>query len=256
MLDVSDPEDLIAELDTDGIEKTVLFGYNGFGYDRKYAQDVRIEELARRYPDRIIPFICDLDFKDPRLIPYVEKKLDEDVFRGLGEILLGHKVIKEMYFSDISYSDSSVISLFHSAAEYRVPVLVHVDPPYKQDFLPALEECRNTTFIWAHIGYNFLGDFGGTEQNTDVIKDLLESYPNLYFDISHWKISPVYLLAEAWRSLIESYSDRFLIGTDMTDHYNYQSVWLPAYRRILDSMTQECRAKMSRANLLKICNCC
>jgi len=254
-LDVSEPADLIEELDNDAIEKTVLFGFHGFSFAEKYAQDKMIEKMYLEYPNRIIPFLCDLDPGDSQVTSYVEKKLSEGVFKGLGEILFGHKIIKEMYFNEISYSHSAVISLFKTAGEFNVPVLVHVDPPYQKDFETALKECGNTVFVWAHAAYDFLFEFGGKERTTDEIRNLLDTYPNLHFDISHWKISPVYMLSEPWKRLLEEYSDRFLFGTDMTDSYKDQAVWIPCYKKILGLIDKKCSTVIGRDNVLRICNC-
>ena len=253
-LDVSNTDDLIRELDADGIEKTVLFGYHGFRYSSPHAQDTHVEKTHKNHPQRIIPFLCDLDFGDSHLLEYVEEKLKRGVFRGVGEILIGHKPIKETYFSDIDFTDSVVIELFRLIGDCNAPVLVHVDPPYQNDFEMILDSCQETKFICAHIAYDFLSEFGGKERDVGEVERLLAKYPHLYFDISHWKISPIYLLSESWRRCLEKHSERFVFGTDMTDHYTDQSVWIPAYRRILDSLNPSCTKDIGRENILRICD--
>jgi predicted TIM-barrel fold metal-dependent hydrolase len=253
-LNLSAPQELIKELDCDNISSTVLFGFNGFQFDTPHAQDDAVESLYNRYPDRIIPFLCDIDFKDKDIMSYIENKLSNNIFYGIGEILLGHTQIKEMYFSEVTFSDSIAIDVYSLAGRYNAPVMIHVDPPFWTDFENILSMCRNTNFICPHIAYDFLTVFGGKERDAKWVSQKLDDYPNLNFDISHWKISPIYLLESDWIEVLEIYNDRFIFGTDMTDNYLKQSLWVTAYKEILSSINNESAQNISQRNILRLCN--
>ncbi len=250
---VSSQEELIAQLDADGIERTVLFGFHGASFREDHAQDMQVERIFRKYPERIIPFLCDIDFTDPGFLSYVENRLSAGFFRGIGEILVGHEVMKQLYFTDVSLCDTRVIELCTLAGEKKVPVLVHVDPPYMDDFRKLVSACCTTDFICAHAAYDFLSPFGGKEQNPGEIDELLREFSNLYFDISHWKISPLYLVSAPWQDLLEKYCRRFLFGTDMTDSYLLQSVWMHGYKRILQELSEDAAHAVGKETVSILC---
>ncbi len=242
----SDGNDLLEEMDRDGIEQTILFGYHGLEHEQLHAQDQAVAALHDAYPDRIIPFITDIDISNSDFTEYVSNLLEGSIFRGIGELLLGHDLFHRQFFPSLKLDDPAVRELFSLAAGYGVPVLMHVDTPYMDQFERLLAACPKTICICPHLAYHFLEPFGGHEVEQQVVAHLLESYENLYFDISLWKISPIYLQDEAWLHLLEDRSDRLMFGTDMTGHYTRQSVWLPAYRAILDQLSPSAAENIGR----------
>jgi hypothetical protein len=69
------------------------------------------------------------------------------------------------------------------------------------------------TWIGAHMG--------GDPEHPDHLEALLEKYPNLYFDTSatKWQVREVSPRAEAIRSLVTRYADRFLFGSDLVTRH-------------------------------------
>jgi hypothetical protein len=83
-----------------------------------------------------------------------------------------------------------------------------------------LEMFPDVNWIGAHMG--------GDPEHPDHLQELLERYPNLYFDTSatKWQVREVSQRPEAIRSLVCRFPDRFLFGSDLVtrhllhaDHY-------------------------------------
>jgi len=243
-------KDIINQMDSDNISRTVLFGYNGLRFNKtEHSQDIAVIDAFKAEPFRIIPFLCDFNFDEVGLA-YVTKHLSEGVFKGIGEILLGHSTVRKSAFPNVFYDSKEAKRIFHAVAEFSVPILVHVDPPFIENFCRLLESCPQGKFIWAHCAYDFTLPFGGKEKSPKWLEALLTRHENLMFDISMWKISPLYLIDEKWLRLLESHSDRFLFGTDMTGPYTLQSVWMRSYEFILRSLSTEAICRIGYENLI------
>ena len=254
-MNVSSVQELLEELDSDGLARTVLFGYNGMKFNEaRHSQDQKILEVYQTAPDKIIPFLCDFDFADPDIEQYLSDNLGKGLFKGVGEILIGHSIIRELSFKNITYFDDRVVNSFKLISEYDVPILVHVDLQFADDFVRALRECNKSKFIWAHTAYDFTAPFGGVENNPDVIEAYLNRFDNLFFDISMYKISPVYFMDEKWLKLLEKHHDRFLFGTDMTNKYKNQSIWIKAYEAVFKKLGSESVKMITEKNILRLCN--
>lgn len=155
----------------------------------------------------------------------------------------------EHSFKGKSMTDEAPIRIFRLMGKYGLPVLIHADLEFSQEMETVLELCPRTSFIWAHIAYNFCSSFGGSCRSVDEVKAFLDGYSNLYFDISHWKISPIYLCEVPWQDLLNQYSKRFLFGTDMSENYLMESVWLPSYKLILSGLDVEARYNIEERNI-------
>lgn len=244
---------LQAQMKKDGFTKTVLFGYHGLQLlPEPHQQDKQILNFSRQYPDRIIPFFCDLDFYAEDCPEYVCKCVEQDGFKGLGEILLGHTPIHNLSFENKSMTDDEPIHIFQMMGKYGLPVLFHADPQFAAQSETAISLCPQTNFIWAHAAYNFCGSYGGNGRSPDEIERMLSAHPNLYFDISHWKISPIYLYEPDWLALLSAHSDRFVFGSDMSENYLTESVWVPAYMLILSALGTCEQEKIMGENLLQL----
>jgi len=244
---------LVEQLRRDGIDRTVLFGYHGLKlFDEPHRQDAQVARFFAEHPTRIIPFFCDFDFYAPDALDYAGRQARGGVFRGLGEVLLGHAPIRDACFPGRRMTDPEPVAVFRLMGEWGLPVLAHADPEFFEDMRQVLALCPETDFIWAHIAYDFPAPYGGTCREPPEIEALLDRHPNLYFDISHWKISPIYLCEGAGQALLERRSDRFLFGADMSEDYLTEAAWLGAYRRILEGLSPGARASISGENLEKL----
>ena len=136
--------------------------------------------------------------------------------------------------------------------EFGLPVLFHADPQFAAQSETAISLCPQTNFIWAHAAYNFCDPYGGTGRSPEDIDRMLSACPNLFFDISHWKISPIYLYEPDWLALLSARSERFIFGTDMSENYLTESVWIPAYKLILSALDICKQKKIAGENFLKL----
>lgn len=249
----SDPSVLLRELDDDGIGKTVLFGYHGLSFGSEaHAQDVGVRELAQRNPGRFLPFCCDFDLFGDDGVEYVENRLGVDGFAGLGELLVYHTPVRSLSFETRSMLDRGFIQCCKSAGKFGKPVLFHADPVFRHQALEAISRCPETSFIWAHAAYDFCRDYGGGPCDASYARSLLENHPNLNFDISSWKISPLHLFEQPWFELLEGYSDRFIFGSDMTGDYSLERVWLPAYWELRRRLGPKAQADIFGGTILRL----
>ena len=76
-------------------------------------------------------------------------------------------------------------------------------------FVRMLEMFPDLTWIAAHMG--------GDPEHADHLEELLERYPNLYFDTSaaKWQVREVSAHRDAVRGLLMRRPDRFLFGSDL-----------------------------------------
>jgi predicted TIM-barrel fold metal-dependent hydrolase len=81
-------------------------------------------------------------------------------------------------------------------------------------FRALLEAFPEVTWIAAHMG--------GDPEHPDHLESLLERYPHLMFDSSaaKWQVREVSARAEAVRSLMCRYPDRFLFGSDLVSRHH------------------------------------
>jgi predicted TIM-barrel fold metal-dependent hydrolase len=186
--------------------------------------------LARQYPDRFVvsyrlPINRStamkgiLDGEEVRRIGIeVEKALKSGLYRGLGEIITyGGRAIP----SNISPDSPLIRSIVELAGRYNVPINIHCPADSWAEMDRLLKAYPQTVVIWAHAGFYL---------SPSVIGDFLRGFPNLYFDLSlvhpPWTsnrsgpfryIIPILqgqVIGAAWRQLLESYPDRFLLGFD------------------------------------------
>ena len=251
----SDMAKLIAQMDADGFDKTVLFGFQGMNISgTAHIQDKAVLMCARENPGRILPFLCDFDFYNENAPEYIRKFAAADEFYGVGEVLYGHTAIRKQYLSDRPIDGEDAIAVYRTAGSCGLPVLMHADPQYRNEFENAIEQCPETNFIWAHIAYDFNATYGGAGCAVSYIKSLCDRFSNVFFDISHWTASPLYLCADEWRGLLESRSDRFLFGMDMTGDYMTERVWLRGYQEILSGLSEEARHNIYGKNVMDLLN--
>lgn len=76
-----------------------------------------------------------------------------------------------------------------------------------------LSEFSDMTWIAAHMG--------GDPEHPDHLEDLLERYPNLYFDTSatKWQVREVSAHRDGIRDLVSRRPDRFLFGSDLVTRH-------------------------------------
>lgn len=208
------------------------------GYSNKY--DIAVEDFVKKYNEQegnkivIYPFLCGFDPTNPASLQYIEGKLQQGLFKGIGEIFLYEIEVRwvKTTMQQESLNHPVVLSICDIAAKYNVPLVIHCDSQKSlieysaEDSLEyLLSQKSNTIIVWAHAGLNKFSN----AYHYDVVSTLLSKYPNLYCDISPMDysqqvstLSRTYLdiyFSDNWINLYQTFSDRFLFGT------NYNSLF-------------------------------
>ncbi len=110
-------EDVIADMDSAGIEKSVLLPLDlrttGYGY----VPNDHIADLVRQYPDRFIGFACVDPHMGTEAIAELERSVKELGLKGLGE-LDGTK-------QNFCPSDREVYPLYETCVQLDIPIVFH-----------------------------------------------------------------------------------------------------------------------------------
>jgi len=259
-------------LDQANISKVLLFG-----------PPAPLQNVYRKYPDRVIPFLSffRVDPSTGKLIisherlEQVERLLKSGLFKGIGEILLRfHGSVEGAPEGAHNPADDPLmLKLYDLAAQYSVPVNVHVDFKYSDELERALEHNRKATIIWAHCGAT--GTAAGiVHAAPPLIRRMMDKHPNLFADLS---LSNPYTLGERaptqeelftnpdgsikqeWKDLFEDYSDRFMWGLDMviSSEGYYEKVELTVkatnyYRSLLGQLSPEAAENIAYKTIERI----
>lgn len=172
-------------------------------------------ELYRAAPDRVIPIYglyrdpeaWSTWYHDPGLLGRVRKALAGGAYKGIGEVhLIG---------GFVSHWKNPVIAgLFDMAAEFDVPVLIHVEFSRANYTLGLCNAHPGTRFLLAHAG---------SMLKPSEVQRVLDGCPNVTVELSArdpWRHQRNRIsdesgkLKKEWRDLILAYADRIMIGSD------------------------------------------
>ena len=140
----------------------------------------------------------------------IQASLESGFFKGYGEVLLRLHPLKGVAPNGVNVpvNDPVMLKLYNMAADYNLPVNVHVDSRYSKELEKALHYNRKTIIIWAHCGY----------ANHALIRAMFEKHPNLFGDLSiladpYKKYARTLtdfkgFLKPEWKKLFEDFSDR------------------------------------------------
>lgn len=189
----------------------------------------------------------------------LERQLGTGHFYGIGEIPLRHSPTKRNPGGDAYPADDSrVLRIYDLAANFDVPVNVHVEYEYASELERALSHSRGTIIIWAHMG----------DAPAELVGSLMRRHPNLYADISCR--NPYYernrtldeqsltdgtgRLKKEWRDLFEEFPDRFLFGLDLgaPARYGVLDEVISYSRNVLGQLTTSTADKIARENAMKL----
>jgi predicted TIM-barrel fold metal-dependent hydrolase len=180
--------------------------------------------LHARAPKRIVPVLRPYRTRadmltwtqDPSVLEYVEERLRQGGYRGIGEFhLYGGRA-----------TDPVPLAFAELAARHGLVLHAHADAAAVQE----LAQLRpDVTVLWAHAG---MGAPPG------IVEAMLEAHPNLYADLAlRSDVAPGGQLDPAWAALFQRYSDRFMIGTD---------TWIPSQWDRLPELMDRVRAWLAQ----------
>jgi hypothetical protein len=194
-----------------GIDRIVLFG--NISEPSAQATDQLAWEQYQREPSHVYPSFAGFPIYDKEGLTYVQEKLEQG-YMNIGEIAAASTyspVVSNVKWKANHPNDGYFPQIYELAAKYRVPILLHIDPPNGEPIMhleEALEQHPDTNIIFGHANaYN----------PPDNIKMLLAKHSNLYIDFfagftAYSRDSTNKL--QDFIPLMEQYPDRFMLSTD------------------------------------------
>lgn len=205
--------------------------------------------LAYQYdPELFIPYFSGFDLHDPGCLTVIKNNLEKGYF-GLGEIAAASTaspVVSRVEWKAEHPMDGYLPQIYDLAAEYKAPLLLHIDPPGGMPVAKleqALDEHPQTTFIFAHINaYN----------TSEEIDRLLSAHPNLYADFfaGFTMFNPAGGDAESFIPVMKKFPDRFMVSTDSGYGIESEKQAIEAIYRFIDLLDDpELARKIAHDNL-------
>lgn len=238
------------------------------------ATDVLVAAAVKQLPDqqrkRFHPFLSGFNPNDKNSDAHIRRmlELDPGLWQGIGEVFTRHDDLTALIDGDTPRANNEAMSrIYHLAAEYDLPVLLHSNITSKRErnplFLQEIEEpLRNhphVRFIWAHAGSSMEIHRHQTKLDflLPTLERLLADYPNLYIDLS-WSVLEPYLLDadgkpdRRWLALVERHPERFMLGSDVVGRFDGLGDYLSTYRPFLDALPEPVAHKVARDNFLAV----
>jgi len=179
-------------------------------------------KLYEKAPKAIVPFLRpyrtreDMEswHSDPAVQAYVEERLKQGIYRGIGEFHLGAAHVEAPIVKRIA----------ELGAERDLFLQAHVDDVTIEKLLTLYPKTR---FLWAHAGMS---------ASAATVGRLLERFPKLWVELAlRTDVAPGGTLDPEWKAVFVKYPDRFVVGTDtwvtsrweiVRDYHRDVQVWL------------------------------
>lgn len=237
------PEDLdrwVAHMDSVHVERTVILtGAVGARFDS-------LMQLYSRYPDRF-ELWCGLDLRDSDAPDFAERAIAElERCKAVGGLGVGELSDKGrglrsggVQTDGLHLDDPRLRPVLRRAGELGIPINIHVaDPIWMYQSMDSTNDGMMNALTWRldnqegivdHEGMirileNAVRDnpqttfiachFANLSFDLDRLGRLLDTYPNLYADISA-RFAETSVIPRTARKFYERYQDRLLYGTDM-----------------------------------------
>jgi len=203
------------------------------------AGTVSLYKLSKR---RIIPFIRPYRVfrdrftwhSDPSIIEYINQQLNSGIFQGFGEFHL----FKE-------HKDTPVVrALMKTMVAQNLAVSAHADADTIEYLISIQPGLR---LIWAHCGM---------DHPVADVRRIMDAYPGISCDLSfrYNMLDDEQNLVTAWKSLLEQYPKRFILGMDtyiprrwanLPQHVDYAQHWL-------DQLSGETKQLIAYKNIMRM----
>lgn len=238
------------------------------------ATDVFIAEAVKKLPvkqrERFHPFLTGFNPVDKNADALIRQMLElyPDFWQGIGEVFTRHDDLTALTYGDTARANNEALArVYHLAAEYDLPVMVHSNitskrernPLYLEEIEEPLRNHPHVRFIWAHAGTSL--EIHRHQQRLDfllpTLARMLGEYPNLYIDLS-WSVLRPYLLDadgqpdEEWLQLVRSYPSRFMLGSDVVGRFDHLADYLNDFKPFLDALPEDVARKVARDNFLAV----
>lgn len=233
---ICEPEELMETLIHQGITQAVLMS-SGESFDSNLqpmgANNEECLSICQKYP-YFFKWMCNFNPATPETL---ESRMA--AYKTAGAVGVGEVMVNQ-------WMDSPFLTtLFSSAEKLKLPVLCHLSPEPGFHYgvcdyggLPLLEKTLqkfphlnfigHSQVFWLEIsgdcpqsGNNARNNFGrGPVKQGGTVERLMETYPNLYGDLSAYSGSCAILRDETYGlAFLERFQDRLLFGTDTINQY-------------------------------------
>ena len=238
------------------------------------ATDVFIAAAYKRLPaeqrKRFHPFLSGFNPNDKNADAHIRRmlELDPGLWQGIGEVFTRHDDLTALIHGSAPRADNEALArVFHLAAEYDLPVMLHSnvtskrerEPLYLEEIEAPLRNHPHVRFIWAHAGTS--AEIHRHQKKLDFLLDTLErmlgQYPNLCIDLSWTMLRPYLLDADGkpdpdWVHLVSSYPERFMIGSDVVGRFDSLGDHMTGFDPFLDALPEDVAHKVARDNFLSV----
>jgi len=170
-------KDLIASMDTSGVERSVICGFPWNHPDLCSLHNEYLMESASRYPNRLIVFIsllfsdCDWSSKE------LDRRMKEGA-KGVGEIAFYHH---ELVSKDIA----AMSPILHRMEKGKIPLLLHTNErlghPYPGKGTTPLERFYELILSFPGLPI-LLAHWGGGLPFYELMPEVAKSMTNVYYD--------------------------------------------------------------------------
>ncbi len=213
---------LVAELDAQGADKAVTFGFPWRSIETCKRHNDYVLEAVARFPERLIGFCC-VDTQHPEAAAEVERCLTSGL-SGIGELAF--------YCSDMDGQClDAMTDIMALARRFDCPVMIHTNEPVGHQYpgktantlaqiYALIKKYPQNRLVLAHWG-------GGIFWYTLLKKEVTQTLANVWFDTA---ASPFLYRPEIYpQALSLAGPDKVLLGTDYP---------LLPVKRYLDEMRQ------------------
>ncbi|MCW8955957.1 MAG: amidohydrolase [Gammaproteobacteria bacterium] len=207
------PQQALRLMSENGINRAIVSSTPAAG-------TIKLYQLSKQ---RIIPFIRPYRVfrdrftwhSDPAIIDYIRQQLATGIYQGFGEFHLFK-----------AHKDTVVVkTLMKMMVDADLVVSAHADAETIEHLMKLQPELR---LIWAHCGM---------DHPVDDVKRIMNANPGIKCDLSfrYNMLDDNQKLLADWRSLLEQYPKRFMLGMDtyiprrwaeLPQHIDYAKHWL------------------------------
>lgn len=171
---------------------------------------------------------------DPSIYDLVESEFKRGYYQGIGEFhLSGKAAATEWVRKTVNFAVQHDLYLHAHADDEALEILFKHNPKAK--------------IVWAHTGFSL---------PPQRVEALLKTYPALWGELSYRGgiTASDGRLTPEWRSLFETYPDRFLIGSDtwVNQRWDSYAAIMKEYRGWLAQLPREAALKIANGNAKRL----
>jgi predicted TIM-barrel fold metal-dependent hydrolase len=198
-----------------------------------------LREDARRVAPELRPYHGGFHagnwYRSPEVIPYLEARLKNGIYRGIGEF--------HLHATD-SARTPTMQRVAALAVEHNIPLHIHAGAGP----VSVLFEMEPTLKIhWAHAGM---------VEPAEIVAKMIERHPALTAEVSFraHDIAPGGKIDPVWRDLFMRHSDRFMIGTDtyINDRWDAYASLIDEHRNWLGQLPRETAEAIAHGNAARV----